>query len=101
VLHCISISKHCCKFGRKTIPPWFVLAYSGYSPSASSDNWDRSESLRVEIQARDKRSNPLKALVPVRGDELPQEDWMSAKGWNVEGWQQRCETGLRELQSYY
>lgn len=100
VLHCVSISKHCCKLGRKTIPPWFALVYMGYSPATSLDkyeNWRRSQSLRLALQTQAPKSNPLKALIPDRGDKAAFEEWMSPKGWNTAGWQEECEVRKQAL----
>lgn len=41
-LYCTAISRYCFKAGRKTIPPWFVIATSGYGTFASTrTNWDK------------------------------------------------------------
>ena len=105
VLHCVSISKHCCKVGRKTIPPWFALVYSGYTPASSPDrmdNWTRSQALRLRLQEKGGRnSNPIRAIKPCRGDELPLEEWMSPSAWNVEGWTEACSKRKTEMRQYY
>jgi hypothetical protein len=61
------------------------------------ENWKHSQELRCELQKRKKSDNPLKAIVPVRGEEAPKEEWMSEKAWNVAGWQETCKERLAEL----
>jgi hypothetical protein len=100
VLHCESISKHCFKLGRKTIPPWFVLAYSGYSPSTSSDrlsNWEKSQKLRLQLQKANPKINPLIQFKPGADNE----EWMRPEYWDVGDWRQDCTEQIKELHQYH
>lgn len=47
-LYCTAISRYCFKSGRRTIPPWFVIATSGYGTFASTrTNWDKVSSVKI------------------------------------------------------
>lgn len=49
-LYCTAVSRYCFKSGRRTIPPWFVLATSGYGTFASTRaNWEKAEALRRQV----------------------------------------------------
>lgn len=53
-LYCTAISRYCFKAGRKTIPPWFVIATSGYGTFASTrTNWDKVRDKRKETGVRE------------------------------------------------
>lgn len=48
-LYCTAVSRYVFKSGRKTIPPWLVIATSGYGTYASTRaNWDK---VRANISA--------------------------------------------------
>lgn len=46
-------NRYCFKSDRKTIPPWFIIATSGYGTFASTRaNWDKAEALRRSVFGR-------------------------------------------------
>ena len=105
VVHCVCISKHCCKFGRKTLPPWFVLAYSGYtaaSTSDRSDNFNKSQEIRLRLQKVNKKDHPIKAFIPgqVKTNLAEDQQWMCQDYWNTTGWAEACEEGKKELANF-
>lgn len=70
-LYCTSISRYCIKSRRKTIPPWFFIATSGYGTYASTrTNWDKAESLRRNVQAQRKAAYVEKTGRPMPRDNL-------------------------------
>lgn len=46
-LYATVVSRYCAKYNRKTIPPWLVVASSGFGTWASTRaNWDKAETCR-------------------------------------------------------
>lgn len=69
-VYCTSVSRYCFKYGRKTIPPWFVIATSGFGTWASTrNNWDKAEEVRVRSArgAAAKKGGSTKKLQPWEG----------------------------------
>lgn len=68
------LSRSCCfKSGRKTIPPWFIVATSGYGAYASTrSNWERAESLRREVQSRAAEKHKQE-----KGTALPRDGYLN------------------------
>lgn len=104
ILFCTSITKHCFKYGHKTIPPWFVLAYCGYSSTSGATliktNATRSRELRQSLQkeANKKAINPLQAfqkITPISQHKSP--SWCSPDQWDVAGWENQRRARLSEL----
>ncbi|CAO1617649.1 unnamed protein product [Parajaminaea phylloscopi] len=57
-VYATAVSRYTPKFQRKTIPPWLLIASSGFGTWASTRaNWDTAEELR-ERYAQDKRTQP-------------------------------------------
>lgn len=118
---------YCFKSGRKTIPPWFVIATSGYGAYASTrSNWERAESLRREVQARasakhlQEKGTPLPRdgylnegshrkhgiltfYDPARPEGAGKEDdrglgaWQDKSSWHLSEFEERRLEGLEEL----
>ncbi|PWN36733.1 uncharacterized protein FA14DRAFT_112436, partial [Meira miltonrushii] len=80
-LYCTSVSRYCTKAGRKTIPPWFVVATSGYGTFASTrTNWDKSENLRRNTLARAKADYEAKT-----GKAMPRDAFVMGSGYRKGG----------------
>lgn len=60
VVYCTAVSRYVTKSGRKTIPPWFVFATSGYGVEEETrKNWEKV--------SRSKLLRPLRNLTSTRG----------------------------------
>lgn len=108
ILYCTSITKHCFKFGRKTIPPWFVLAYCGYSSTSEATliktNATRSRELRQSLleDGGKKNNNPLQIfqkITPLSIHKAPR--WCSSDAWDVADWEIQRKARLNELTEYF
>ncbi|SYW84056.1 uncharacterized protein UBRO2_05376 [Ustilago bromivora] len=117
-LYCTSTSRYVCKAGRRTIPPWLMIAASGYGTTSS--NWQKAEKLRVYylekerkayLEKTGKKSISAKADAKLRkkapllrqyrlqaerqGTE--EEAWMDKSYWDLEEWETRRKQGLQRL----
>ncbi|UZJ56887.1 hypothetical protein CBS101457_006207 [Exobasidium rhododendri] len=117
-LYCTSISRYCFKAGRKTIPPWFAIATSGYGTFASTrTNWDKAENLRRNVQRQSladheaeygkqmpkdsivlgrsyRKAGILSAYDPSREEGAIDDDrglgaWQDRKNWHLDEWEER------------
>lgn len=80
-LYCTSVSRYCTKAGRKTIPPWFVVATSGYGTYASThSNWSKAENLRRETLAKAKADHEAKT-----GKPMPKDSFVMGSGYRKGG----------------
>ncbi|KAJ1019388.1 hypothetical protein NDA16_004505 [Ustilago loliicola] len=120
-LFCTSTSRYVCKSGRRTIPPWLMVATSGYGtiPTTRS-NWEKAEKLRVYYLEKErkayldktgKKSVPAKVEAKLikkaallrqfrtegerQGTE--EEAWMSKSYWEMDEWETRRKEGLERL----
>ncbi|PWN48457.1 hypothetical protein IE53DRAFT_389348 [Violaceomyces palustris] len=121
-VYCTSVSRYCFKAGRRTIPPWLVIATSGYGTWASTQtNWDKAETLRAKFLSESRSEYRRKT-----GKELPRdsyllgsgfrkagllsayrleserkgtedEAWMSEGFWELKEWEERRVEGLERL----
>ncbi|PWN31936.1 uncharacterized protein FA14DRAFT_181858 [Meira miltonrushii] len=104
ILFCTSITKHCFKHGRKTIAPWFVLAYCGYSSSKDKEtsikaNSTRSIELRQSLKSA-KSINPLQAYQ--KSTTARQEPiWCSPEYWDVDSWETERKERLDKLSNAF
>ena len=122
-LYCTSISRYVCKAGRRTIPPWLLIATSGYGTQAGTkSNWEKAEKLRnyyfdtyrkeyltstgkksisskVEAKLAKKAAllRQFKTQSERQGTE--QEAWMSKDYWHTDEWETRRIEGLQRLAS--
>lgn len=103
ILFCTSITKHCFKHGRKTIAPWFVLAYCGYSSNTKEkaetikSNSTRSKELRQSLKV-----NPLQAYqksTPSNNQNTPA--WCSPDQWDVDSWEKERKERMDKLLSAF
>ena len=68
-LYCTAVSRYCFKSGRRTIPPWFVLATSGYGTFASTRaNWEKAEALRRQVLSNARAEHKQKHGAPLPRD---------------------------------
>lgn len=80
-LYCTSISRYCFKSGRKTIPPWLVIATSGYGQWASTrSNWDRAEDLRTSLLSKARADHQHRF-----GRPLPRDGLIAGQGFRKTG----------------
>lgn len=116
-LYCTSVSRYVCKAGRRTIPPWLLLATCGYGPVS---NWTRAESLRESYLDQQRKAHIAKSgssRIPAkmakkltrRAALLRQyrlesertgsadEEWMSKSYWATEQWEAQRKQGLVTL----
>lgn len=120
----VSFCSYCFKAGRKTIPPWFVIATSGYGTYASTrTNWDKAEHLRRNTLARakaqyeERKGKPmprdslvlgsgyrkggiLQAYDPARKENDSQDErglgaWQDHRSWHTAEWEERRVKGLQ------
>lgn len=101
VLFCTAITRHCFKQGRKTVAPWFVMAYCGYS-SANLKGEKKSNaqiSREVRTMMKVKGKNPLQAYERVNNDQVVNvnQGWLKADFWNVEQWEEQRKERWRAL----
>ncbi|GAC96815.1 hypothetical protein PHSY_004399 [Pseudozyma hubeiensis SY62] len=120
-LYCTSISRYVCKAGRRTIPPWLMIATSGYGTlPPTKSNWDKAEALRVKYLEQEREayrnktgrktvSNKVDAKLIKKAALLRQfrteserkgtedEAWMSKAYWETDEWETRRKEGLARL----
>ena len=121
-VYCTSVSRYCFKAGRRTIPPWLIIATSGFGTWASTQtNWDKAESLRAafltkarhEHRTKTGRDLPQDGIIAGGGFRkygllmnyrLPQErkgtddeQWMLKQSWQTAEWEERRVAGLERL----
>ncbi|EPQ28326.1 uncharacterized protein PFL1_04153 [Pseudozyma flocculosa PF-1] len=81
VVYCTSVSRYCFKSGRRTIPPWLILASSGYGTWASTrTNWTKAEELRAKVLRDTQREHRAKT-----GRELPRDGIIAGGGYRKAG----------------
>jgi acyl-CoA thioesterase FadM len=104
VVFCTSITKHCFKFGRKTIPPWFVLAYCGYSGTSEATlkqtNASRSRDLRKTLKSgKERRQTPLQAFERLDSANMLKKvpAWCSPDAWDVASWERQRVERMKAL----
>ena len=120
-LYCTSISRYVGKAGRRTIPPWLLIATSGYGTQpATRSNWDKAEKLRAYYLDKERKaylektgkksiSAKVEAKLVKRAALLRQfrteserqgteeEAWMSKSYWETDEWETRRKQGLERL----
>ncbi|CAO1628205.1 unnamed protein product [Sympodiomycopsis kandeliae] len=109
-VYCTSISRYCFKHNRKTIPPWLVIATSGFGTWAStSTNWSLAESLREKYAVERGRSNSNKGGIVAAHEGLlsayknghagggEQTRWQEKEFWELNEWEQRRVKGLQKV----
>lgn len=120
-LYCTSISRYVCKAGRRTIPPWLLIATSGYGThETTKGNWEKAEQLRnfyldkhrkqylestgkktisAKIEAKlAKKAALLRQFRTVSEREGTEEEaWMSKSYWHTDEWETRRKEGLERL----
>lgn len=121
VLYCTSISRYVCKAGRRTIPPWLMIATSGYGKEASTrSNWEKAEKLRAHYLEKERKaylektskktvSAKVEAKLIKKAALLRQfrteserqgteeEAWMSKSYWETDEFETRRKQGLERL----
>ncbi|KAK0533668.1 hypothetical protein OC834_002145 [Tilletia horrida] len=80
-LYATAVSRYCFKAGRKTIPPWFIIATSGFGTWASTrENFEKAEALRIQTLAVAKREYAART-----GSELPRDGLWAGRGYRAHG----------------
>ncbi|KAE8266641.1 hypothetical protein A4X09_0g5703 [Tilletia walkeri] len=80
-VYATAVSRYCFKAGRKTIPPWFIVATSGFGRWASTrENFEKAEALRIQTLAVAKREYAARA-----GSELPRDGLWAGRGHRKHG----------------
>ncbi|SNX82803.1 uncharacterized protein MEPE_01509 [Melanopsichium pennsylvanicum] len=121
ILYCTSTSRYVCKAGRRTIPPWLMIATSGYGTTpATRSNWEKAEKLRVYYLEKERKAyldktakQSISAKVQsklVKKSALlrqfrteserqgtQEEAWMSKAYWEIDEWETRRKRGLDRL----
>ncbi|KDN38092.1 hypothetical protein K437DRAFT_296417 [Tilletiaria anomala UBC 951] len=115
-VYCTAISRYVFKAKRRTIPPWFTVATSGYGTFASTrENWTKSEVLRRDTIAAAKRrkggkalpkdnfflgSGPRSAGIASRFHEAEArgEEWTKARSWELAEFEKERTEGLSQIQ---
>lgn len=116
-LYCTGISRYVCKAGRRTIPPWLMLATAGYGPKS---NWAKAESLRELYLNQTRQAHIAKTGSPhisakmnkkltrraallrqyrLESERTGSEDeaWMNKSYWETEQWEAQRKQGLLAL----
>ncbi|SPO30206.1 uncharacterized protein UTRI_05670 [Ustilago trichophora] len=120
-LYCTSISRYVAKANRRTIPPWLVIATSGYGTQPNTKtNWEKAEKLRnyyVEKGRKQYLAKTGKKTIPSKVDAklvkqaallrqfrtqaerqgTEEEAWMSKSYWHLDEWETRRKQGLQTL----
>lgn len=120
-LYCTSISRYVCKAGRRTIPPWLVIATSGYGTRPETrSNWEKAELLRVSYLEKERqayRAKTGKHTISKKADAklvkkaallrqfrteserkgTQDEAWMSKSYWGLDEWETRRKEGFERL----
>ncbi|CBQ70833.1 conserved hypothetical protein [Sporisorium reilianum SRZ2] len=120
-LYCTSISRYVCKAGRRTIPPWLLIATSGYGTlPTTKGNWDKAEQLRnvylekhrkAYLESSGKKSIPAKVEAKLvkkaallrqfrtasEREGTEEEAWMSKQYWHTDEWETRRKHRLERL----
>ncbi|PWN20486.1 hypothetical protein BCV69DRAFT_283371 [Microstroma glucosiphilum] len=120
-VYCTTVSRYCFKYGRKTIPPWFVIATSGFGTWASTrNNWDKAEEVRVRSAKGSfvKKGGATKKLQPWEGmlnafdprvdkergesgeakGEGVVASWCDRGYWSLSEWEPRRRQGLAYIE---
>jgi len=121
MLYCTSFSRYVCKAGRRTIPPWLMIATSGYGTQDSTrSNWEKAEKLRAYYLDKERKtflektgkksiSAKVEAKLTKKAALLRQyrleseregteeEAWMSKSYWETDEWETRRKQGLERL----
>ncbi|PWN44052.1 hypothetical protein IE81DRAFT_345994 [Ceraceosorus guamensis] len=128
-IYATAVSRYCFKSGRRTIPPWLVVATSGYGTFASTrSNWERAEGLRRNILSREQakyqskhgKAMPRDGIIeggghrkagimsvydPARAEGVGKEDnrglgaWQDKASWNLGEFEERRLRGLEEVRT--
>ncbi|TKY89371.1 hypothetical protein EX895_001902 [Sporisorium graminicola] len=120
-LYCTSISRYVCKAGRRTIPPWLLIATSGYGThTTTKSNWEKAEQLRnsyldkhrqqylestgtktipAKVEAKLVKKAALLRQFRTVAERAGTEDeaWMSKSFWHTDEWETRRKEGLQRL----
>lgn len=120
-LYCTSISRYVGKAGRRTIPPWLLIATAGYGTQpATRTNWQKAEKLRAYYLEKERNaylqktgnksvSAKVEAKLVKKAALLRQfrteserqgteeEAWMSKSYWETDEWETRRKQGLERL----
>lgn len=104
ILFCTSITKHCFKHGRKTIAPWFVLAYCGYSSSSEKETTIKSNSTRsTELRQSLRNSKSINPLQTYQKSTTSRQEpiWCSPEQWDVDSWETERRERLAKLSNAF
>lgn len=120
-VYCTSISRYVCKANRRTIPPWLVIATSGYGTQPTTkSNWEKAEQLRnyyldkhrkAYLESTGKKTIPAKVEAKLvqkaallrqfrtvgEREGTEEEAWMSKSYWHIDEWETRRKEGLERL----
>lgn len=120
-LFCTSISRYVCKASRRTIPPWLMIATSGYGTEpATRSNWEKAEKLRTyyldkarkayldktgnksvsaKVEARLIKKAALLRQFRTEGERqgTEEEAWMYKSYWELDEFETRRKRGLDRL----
>jgi len=82
VVYSTAISRYCFKAGRKTIPPWFIVATGGFGTWASTrENFDQAEKLRIDTLAQAQREY----AATHSGSAMPRDGVLAGRGFRQAG----------------
>ncbi|CAD6884477.1 unnamed protein product, partial [Tilletia caries] len=80
-VYATAVSRYCYKAGRKTIPPWFIVATSGFGTWASTrENFEKAEALRIQTLNVAKREHAART-----GSELARDGVWAGRGYRKHG----------------